>query len=74
MPKVFLNDERQSPKDIEIALRKLKKKVETCDILRKLHEKSAYEKPTTKRKRKAGAAVARWRRELAKQKLPPKMY
>lgn len=74
MPTVFMNPERQSPKDLEIALRKLKKKVEACDVLRKLHEKEAYEKPTTKRKRKAGAAKARWRRDLAKQKLPPKLF
>lgn len=74
MPTVVLNPERQSQKDIEIALRKLKKKVEAGGVLKKLHEKSFYEKPTTMRKRKAGAAVARFRREQAKQKLPPKMY
>jgi small subunit ribosomal protein S21 len=74
MPTVFLNPERQSQKDIEFALRKLKKKVEAGGILKTLHEKSQYEKPTTKRKRKKGAAVSRHRRELMKQQLPPKMY
>jgi small subunit ribosomal protein S21 len=74
MPKVFLNPERQHPKDIEQALRKLKKKVEAGGVLKTLHEKQQYEKPTTKRKRKKGAAIARHRRELAKQVLPPKMY
>lgn len=74
MPKVFLNPERQHPKDIEIALRKLKKKVESGGVLKTLHEKSQYERPGVKRNRKRAAAIMRWRRELAKQELPPKLY
>lgn len=74
MPIVYLRDDRQSQKDVEIALRKLKKVVERVGTLKTLHEKQQYEKPTTKRKRKHGAAVARWKRELSKQQLPKKMY
>lgn len=74
MPKVFLNVERQSQRDIETALRKLKKKVEACGVLKDLQEGSFYEKPTAKRKRKHAAAVSRHRRELSKQQLPKKMY
>lgn len=74
MPTVILNPERQSQKDIEFALRKLKKVVERGGVLKKLHEKQGYEKPTTKRARKHAAAIMRWRRELTKQKLPEKMF
>lgn len=74
MPTVSLNPERQTQRDIDNALRKLKKKVEACGILKDLQEGSFYEKPTAKRKRKHAAAVSRHRRELAKQQLPKKMY
>jgi ribosomal protein S21 len=33
-----------------------------------------YEKPTTVRKQKKSAAKKRWQRELAKTKIPKKMY
>jgi small subunit ribosomal protein S21 len=33
-----------------------------------------YEKPTTERKRKKGAAKARWRKHLKEQTLPKKMF
>jgi small subunit ribosomal protein S21 len=74
MPSVDLRDDRQEARDIDIALRKLKKTVERLGTLKKLQEKTAYEKPTTKRKRKAAAAVARHRRDQAKSKLPEKQY
>lgn len=74
MPSVTLNPDRQSPKDIDRALRNLRKKEDTCGTLKKLREKEAYEKPTTKRKRKAGAAAARHRREKAKSALPEKQH
>lgn len=74
MPTVFLNPERQSLKDIEIALRKLKKKEEACGILKKVEEKRQYERPGIKRNRKRAAAIARWRREKAKEELPPKLF
>lgn len=74
MPTVTLNPERQSLKDIDNALRKLKKKVEADGNLKKLHEKEAYERPGIKRNRKRAAAIMRWKRELQKSALPPKMY
>ena len=74
MPKVFLNPERQSIKDVEVALRKLKKKVESCGVLKTLEERRQYERPGIKRNRKRAAAIARWRREKSKEELPPKQY
>lgn len=74
MPKIDLNPERQSIKDIEVALRKLKKKVEAGGVLKKLHELEAYERPGIKRNRKRSAAIMRWKREQDKTKLPPKLY
>jgi len=74
MPKVELTLERQSSKDIDNALRKLKKKVEAGGVLRKLHELEAYERPGVKRNRKKSAAIMRWKRDQQKNKLPPKLY
>lgn len=74
MPAVTLHPDRQSPKDIDRALRTLRKKEDQCGTLKKLKSIEGYEKPTTKRKRKAAAAVARQRREDAKAKLPEKNY
>lgn len=74
MPRVDLNPERQSTKDIELALRKLKKKVEAGGVLKKLHELEAYERPGVKRNRKRSAAIMRWKRDQDKNKLPQKMY
>jgi small subunit ribosomal protein S21 len=74
MPTVTLRDDRQQARDIDMALRKLKKTVERLGTLKKLQEKSSYEKPTAKRKRKAAAAVARHRRDSAKNLLPEKQY
>lgn len=74
MTTVTLNPERQSSTDIDKALRKLRKINDACGTLKTLKEKEGYEKPTTKRKRKLGAAKARHKRDLNKQKLPDKLY
>ena len=37
-------------------------------------KKEFYEKPTTERKRKKGAAKSRLRKQLRDQQLPPKFY
>ena len=66
---VFVKDD-----NIEKALRKFKKKVQDSGLLLELRERETYEKPTTRRKRKKGAARNRWQKELARQKLPPKLY
>lgn len=56
------------------ALRKFKKKVDESGLLMDVLKRQAYEKPTTERKRKKGAAKARWRKQLRSQQLPPKLY
>jgi small subunit ribosomal protein S21 len=67
---VFLRD----GDDVGRALRKFKNKIEDSNKLKDLQKKEFYEKPTTMRKRKAGAAKARWKKKLKDQQLPQKMY
>jgi small subunit ribosomal protein S21 len=59
---------------IEKALRKFKKKIQESGLLDDLRAKEFYEKPTTERKRKKGAAKARLRKQIRQQQLPKKMY
>ena len=68
--KVFVKEHE----NINQALRRFKKKVEESGILDTLRKKEFYEKPTTERKRKKGAAKARWRKQLRTQQLPPKLF
>ena len=60
--------------NVEKALRKFKKKVQESGLLEELRSRETYEKPTTERKRKKGAAKARWRKKLRDQQLPKKLY
>lgn len=60
--------------NINQALRRFKKKVEDSGVLEELRQKEFYEKPTTKRKRQKGAAVARWKKKLRENELPKKMF
>jgi small subunit ribosomal protein S21 len=60
--------------NVTVALRKLKKKVDDSGKLIQVLKKQSYEKPTTERKRKKGAAKARWMKQLREQQLPKKMY
>jgi small subunit ribosomal protein S21 len=60
--------------NINQALRRFKKKVEDSGVLESLRKKEFYEKPTTERKRKAGAAKARWAKKLREQQLPQKLF
>lgn len=60
--------------NINQALRRFKRKVEDAGTLDVLRSKEFYEKPTTERKRKKGAAKARWNKKLRDQQLPPKIY
>ena len=60
--------------NVEKAMRKLKKKVTESGVLQALRQKESYEKPTTKRKRKAAAAVRRYKKQLFDEQLPKKMY
>ena len=67
--RVLINDG-----NVEKALRKFKKKVQESGLLEELRARETYEKPTTTRKRKKGAAQARWRKQLRSQQLPKKLY
>ena len=60
--------------NVEKALRKFKKKVQDSGLLDDLRARETYEKPTTERKRKKGAAKSRWRKQLRSQQLPKKLY
>jgi small subunit ribosomal protein S21 len=60
--------------NINQSLRRFKRKIEEAGTLDTLRAKEFYEKPTTERKRKKGAAKARWRKKLRNESLPPKLY
>lgn len=66
---VYINDG-----NVEKALRKFKKKIQDSGLLEELRERQTYEKPTTERKRKKGAAKARLRKQIRSQQLPKKLY
>ena len=60
--------------NVEKALRKFKKKVQDSGLLDDLRARETYEKPTTERKRKKGAARSRLRKQIRSQQLPKKLY
>ena len=60
--------------NINVALRKLKKKVEEGGVLLEVLANQHFEKLTTERKRKKGAARARWLKKLRDNELPKKLY
>lgn len=70
MPSVKLDPTRQTPRDIDFALRKLKKKVEAAGTLKKLQEKEFFEPDSEKKKRKRAAAKLRQKRLTEKDKNP----
>ena len=59
---------------INTALRKFKQKIDDSGKLEDVKAKMFREKPTTARKRKKGAAKARWAKKLRDQQLPKKLY
>jgi small subunit ribosomal protein S21 len=59
---------------LNVALRKFKQKVEDSGVLETVRANMFYEKPTTERKRKSGAAKARWQKKLRDNELPKKNY
>jgi small subunit ribosomal protein S21 len=59
---------------LSVALRKFKQKVDDLGILEIVKENMFFEKPTTVRKRKKGAARARWRKKMSDQQLPKKLF
>ena len=60
--------------NVEKAMRKFKKKIQEFGLLDILRAKEFYEKPTTERKRKKGAAKARYNKKMREQELPKKLY
>jgi small subunit ribosomal protein S21 len=72
--KEYRNSVLVQDNNVERALRKFKKKIQDSGLLDELRSRETYEKPTTERKRKKGAARARWRKKLRDQQLPKKLY
>ena len=60
--------------NVEKAMRKFKKKIQDSGLLLELRDRETYTKPTTKRKMKASKAKNRWKKQLASQQLPKKLY
>lgn len=58
----------------EKAFRKWKKKIQESGLLLELRDRETYTKPTTKRKMKASKAKNRWKKQIASQQLPKKLY
>jgi small subunit ribosomal protein S21 len=70
----YKNSVKVQDGNVEKALRKFKKKIIDSGLLDELRSRETYEKPTTERKRKKGAARARWRKQLRSQQLPEKLF
>lgn len=60
--------------NINSALKRFKRKVEDSGVLDELREREHYVKPTTRRKKAAGAARARWQKKLRDNQLPKKLF
>lgn len=60
--------------NVEQALRKFKKKIQDSGLLQEVRDRGEYIKPTIMRKKKAAAAKQRWKKKLASQHLPAKLY
>jgi small subunit ribosomal protein S21 len=56
------------------AMKKFKQKVDDSGVLEDVRSKMFYEKPTSVRKRKKGAARSRWLKKLRDQDIPKKLY
>ena len=70
----YKNSVKVTDGNVEKALRKFKKKIIDSGLLDELRSRETYEKPTTERKRKKGAARARLRKQLRLQQLPKKLF
>jgi small subunit ribosomal protein S21 len=60
--------------NFNLALKKLKRKVDDSGVLIEVVKRQIFEKPTTERKRKKGAARARWQKQLREQQLPKRLF
>jgi len=59
---------------LNTAMRKFKQRVDDARLLETVKDNMFFEKPTTERKRKKGAARARWLKKLRDQSLPKKLF
>ncbi|MCG1018502.1 MULTISPECIES: 30S ribosomal protein S21 [Burkholderiaceae] len=59
---------------VEVALRRFRRSIESTGLIKELRARTAYEKPTTERKRKKAAAVARLRKQIRRSLPPRKLY
>ena len=60
--------------NVEQAIRKFKKKIQDSGLLQEVRDRGEYVKPTIVRKKKAAAAKNRWKKKLASQRLPEKLF
>lgn len=60
--------------NFEATMRKFKKKVADSGVLQDLRDREFFVKPTIERKIAKNKARNRWRKYLASQELPKKMY
>jgi small subunit ribosomal protein S21 len=60
--------------NVDKALRKFKKKISEDGLLVELQERQFYTKPTVKRKLAKSQAKRRWKKWLASQELPKKLF
>ncbi|RQS71273.1 30S ribosomal protein S21 [Burkholderia sp. Bp8963] len=59
---------------VEVALRRFRRSIESTGLLQELRARMAYEKPTSARKRRKAAAVARLRKQIRRSLPAKKMY
>lgn len=60
--------------NVEITLRKFKKKVADSGVLQTLRDREFYTKPSVARKLAKSKAKNRWKKYIESQELPKKMY
>lgn len=60
--------------NVDKALRKFKRKIQTSGVLMDLREKEFYTKPTTRKKIKAAQARNRWQKYIKDQELPTRKF
>ncbi len=59
---------------VEVAIRRFRRSIESTGLIKELRARTAYEKPTTERKRKKAMAVARLRKQIRRSMPPKKQY
>ena len=59
---------------VDVALRRFRREIQKTGLIQELRARCAYEKPTTKRKRKLASAVSRQRARTRRANPPKKAY